>query len=147
VDGGGCGRSKIRDAFELPEMTPRFRSILVKLAVVATTVIVVSGCLYQLSEFFSDRIIVVVKNSDPATIKDVRVFMGGQWLELGAIEPDKTARASVVPTGDSGVAVKYVDAADIERLHYIDCYVTGGYHGRFDAEIQGGKVVRWHADF
>ncbi len=86
-------------------------------------------------------ILVVVKNSDPTPIVNVRVLIGGKALNLGTITPGRTARGLVKPTADSDVLILYVDAGGVQQSVRVDTYVTGGYRGRVDAEVHAGLLV------
>jgi hypothetical protein len=84
---------------------------------------------------------VVVKNSDPTPITNVQVLVGGQTLELGTIAPGAAASGSAVPSADSDVAIRYVDASVAQQSVRVDTYVTGGVRGRVDVEVRGGSLV------
>ncbi|HEX8323276.1 MAG TPA: hypothetical protein VF595_05110 [Tepidisphaeraceae bacterium] len=86
-------------------------------------------------------VLVVVKNSDPAAISNVQVFVGGKVIGLGTIAPGATASGRAVPSADSDVAIQYIDAVGAQQAVRVDTYVTGGYRGRIDAEVRGGSLV------
>ena len=86
-------------------------------------------------------VLVIMKNSDPAPITNVQVFLGGKVLDLGSIAPGATASGRAIPSADSDVSIQYLDASGAQQSVRVDTYVTGGYRGRVDAEVRGGSLA------
>ncbi len=86
-------------------------------------------------------VLVIVKNSDPAPITNVQVFVGGKVLNLGTIAPGATESGRAIPSADSDVSIQYVDASGAKQSVRVDTYVTGGLRGRVDVEVRGGSLV------
>jgi hypothetical protein len=116
------------------------------LGVIAVIALLIAVEMLVRSAFQPGVVSVVVKNSDPTPITNVQVFVGGKTLELGTIAPGAAASGSAVPSADSDVAIRYVDASGAQQSVHVDTYVTGGVRGRVDVEVRGGSLVSSSAE-
>lgn len=109
--------------------------------IVAVTAALVAMAVYLAVTAWRLGVTVVVRNSDPTPITNVRVSMGGTTLDLGTIAAGATASGRAIPVADSDVGIEYTDTSGTKRSVRIPIYITGGYRGRVHGEIRDGALV------
>lgn len=90
--------------------------------------------------FLHGRIFVTVHNTSGQPMRDVRVVVTGSNASLGDIAPAEARTCAVVPSGDSDVAVSFVDAAGARHERRVDVYLQRGSAGTVEVRLSGERV-------
>jgi hypothetical protein len=88
----------------------------------------------------SQRLKVVVVNTDREAISAVRVVVAGNVYELGSLEPSARASVRVHPMGESGIDVIFANSNGRLEARRIAHYVEGGYCGSVVVTIAHGAI-------
>jgi hypothetical protein len=91
-------------------------------------------------------IAVSVRNDETFAVRDVVVTTSAGDYPLGDLEPGDSASTTVGASGESSVAVSWIDAGGRRREHDADTYFegrpddTGSYAGTVDFTISAGAA-------
>jgi hypothetical protein len=85
-------------------------------------------------------IVITVENVGDVPIQNVRIEMWGKVYDLGDIEPGASETEFTFPTGDSGVKLLWMSSG-VDHEDWIAGYVSLGYNGKIDVEVEEGEVV------
>jgi hypothetical protein len=103
----------------------------------------ICGTAYAAWAFQSHGVDVIVRNTEPATIRNVTVHVTGKAYDLGDIAPNAQKRVVVRPNNESHVEISFVDTRETEKRLVADCYFeSSGYEGTLEVEIRDGEIVR-----
>ena len=94
------------------------------------------------------RILVIVNNHGPETLRDVTVHVTGASYDIGDLPPGVTKQVRVAPTGESGVMIEFADATG-KRVHSEWFgYFEAGYGGSVRLDWENGRVESegWRPD-
>lgn len=94
--------------------------------------------------YLHGRIFVTVHNTRGQPMHDVRVVATGSNESLGDIAPAESRTCAVVPSGESDVAVSFLDAAGARHERRVDVYLERGNAGTIEIWLSDERVEKEH---
>lgn len=118
------------------------------LIVIGIIVILYVGLIVSLEisvKFFSGVRVEVI-NRDSLAMQHVSVEVTGVSYQISDVPPGSSKSVKVRPRGESSVAIKYANAANMLRRIYIETYIEKGYFGYIKIQIKDGNILYMEQD-
>ena len=91
---------------------------------------------------FRSGIHVTIQNTGSEPLRAVVLFVTGNSYNLGDIAPGGTAEATVHPTGESNLEIRFTDPDGQARRLDAGGYFEPGYRGTIRVSIKDGEISK-----